>query len=185
MAWSVPGLQTWKGSWGYQWPRAFNWCSPGPRTQPGWILDISGKVLRFSKGQRGSWLVYHFMGHKHGRVLEVTSPSRAIALKLSQARSWISAVRFSLGTQAAESLWDREHRDTILKLFYILLVGIFLQVLWVSIVTLMISLKRRQKTLQRRELAESIEDAKIFASSRQLDHTQNIMMQPLDQVRYV
>ena len=48
----------------------------------------------------------------------------------------------------------------------------------------MILLKRRQKTLQRRELAESIEDAKIFASSRQLDHTQNIMMQPLDQVGY-
>merc|ERR1712051_213906 len=46
----------------------------------------------------------------------------------------------------------------------------------------MILLKRRQKTLQRRELAESIEDAKIFASSRQLDHTQNIMMQPLDQM---
>ena len=50
--------------------------------------------------------------------------------------------------------------------------------------TLMILLKRRQKALQRRELAESIEDAKIFASSRQLDPTQNIMMQPLDQVRY-
>ena len=49
--------------------------------------------------------------------------------------------------------------------------------------TLMILLKRRQKALQRRELAESIEDAKIFASSRQLDPTQNIMMKPLDQVR--
>ena len=47
----------------------------------------------------------------------------------------------------------------------------------------MILLKRRQKVLQRRELAESIEDAKIFASSRQLDPTQNIMMQPLDQVK--
>merc|ERR1712008_173538 len=55
-------------------------------------------------------------------------------------------------------------------------------VLWVSIITLMILLKKRQKTLQRRELAESIEDAKIFASSRQLDPTQNIMMQPLDQM---
>ena len=47
----------------------------------------------------------------------------------------------------------------------------------------MIILKRRQKQLQARELAESIEDAKIFASSRQLDPSQNIMMQPIsDQV---
>jgi len=92
-----------------------------------------------------------YRGYKHGRVHEATSDHEhlidvALALELSLAGSWISAV------------------------------------LWVSIVTLMISLKRRQKTLQRRELAESIEDAKIFASSRQLDHTQNIMMQPLDQM---
>jgi len=92
-----------------------------------------------------------YRGYKHGRVHEVTSDHEhlidvALALELSLAGSWISAV------------------------------------LWVSIVTLMILLKRRQKTLQRRELAESIEDAKIFASSRQLDHTQNIMMQPLDQM---
>ena len=32
------------------------------------------------------------------------------------------------------------------------------------------------------ELAESMEDARIFASSRQLDPSQNIMMKPLDQV---
>merc|ERR1712051_331343 len=92
-----------------------------------------------------------YRGYKHGRVHEVTSDHEhlidvALALELSLAGSWISAV------------------------------------LWVSIVTLMILLKRRQKTLRRRELAESIEDAKIFASSRQLDHTQNIMMQPLDQM---
>jgi len=92
-----------------------------------------------------------YRGYKHGRVHEVTSDHEhlidvALALELSLAGSWISAV------------------------------------LWVSIVTLMILLKRRQKTLQRRELAESIEDAKIFASSRQLDPTQNIMMQPLDQM---
>ena len=48
----------------------------------------------------------------------------------------------------------------------------------------MVLLKRRQKYLQKRELAESIEDAKIFASSRQLDPSQNIMMRPLDQVNY-
>merc|ERR1712008_495998 len=92
-----------------------------------------------------------YRGYKHGRVHEVTSDHEhlidvALALELSLAGSWISAV------------------------------------LWVSIITLMILLKKRQKTLQRRELAESIEDAKIFASSRQLDPTQNIMMQPLDQM---
>ena len=60
-----------------------------------------------------------------------SSYSVAIALKLSRARSWISAVRFSLGTQAGgRKVWGTEstgtqHRDTILKLFYILLVGIF------------------------------------------------------------
>ena len=43
----------------------------------------------------------------------------------------------------------------------------------------MILLRKRQKHLQARELAESIEDAKIFANSRQLDHTQNIMMKPI------
>merc|ERR1712008_449580 len=92
-----------------------------------------------------------YRGYKHGRVHEVTSDHEhlidvALALELSLAGSWISAV------------------------------------LWVLIFTLMILLKKRQKTLQRRELAESIEDAKIFASSRQLDPTQNIMMQPLDQM---
>ena len=71
-----------------------------------------------------------YRGYKHGRVHEATSDHEhlidvALALELSLAGSWISAVRFSLGTQAAESLGDREHRDTILKLFYILLVGIF------------------------------------------------------------
>ena len=46
----------------------------------------------------------------------------------------------------------------------------------------MVLLKKRQKTLQRRELAECIEDAQVFASSRQLDPSQNIMMKPLDQM---
>ena len=55
-------------------------------------------------------------------------------------------------------------------------------VLWITLTILMISLKRRQKFLQKRELAESIEDAAIFASARQLDPTQNIMMKPIDQV---
>ena len=56
------------------------------------------------------------------------------------------------------------------------------QALWVAITILMVLLKRRQKNLQQRELAESIEDARIFASSRQLDPTTNIMMKPIDQV---
>ncbi len=46
----------------------------------------------------------------------------------------------------------------------------------------MLLLRRRQKRLQKMELAESMEDARIFASSRQLDPSQNIMMKPLDQV---
>lgn len=78
---------------------------------------------------------------------------------------------------------DHEHLIDVALALELSLAGCWISaVLWVSIVTLMILLKRRQKTLQRRELAESIEDAKIFASSRQLDHTQNIMMQPLDQM---
>ena len=55
--------------------------------------------------------------------------------------------------------------------------------LWITVSILMVLLKKRQKYLQKRELAESIEDAAIFASSRQLDPTQNIMMNPIDQVR--
>merc|ERR1712029_993112 len=55
-------------------------------------------------------------------------------------------------------------------------------VLWITLTVLMIPLKRRQKFLQKRELAESIEDAAIFASARQLDPTQNIMMKPIDQM---
>ena len=57
--------------------------------------------------------------------------------------------------------------------------------MWFALTTLMILLKRRQKFLQKRELAESIEDAAIFASSRQLDPTQNIMMKPIDQVHKI
>lgn len=55
----------------------------------------------------------------------------------------------------------------------------FCSALWVTVTILMILLRRRQKHLQARELAESIEDAKIFASSRQLDPSQNIMMRPI------
>ena len=59
------------------------------------------------------------------------------------------------------------------------------QALWISVTILMFMLKRRQKQLQARELAESLEDAKIFASSRQLDPSQNIMMRPMsDQVSF-
>ena len=54
--------------------------------------------------------------------------------------------------------------------------------MWVVLTVLMVLLKRRSTALQKRELAESIEDARIFASSRQLDPTQNIMMKPIDQV---
>jgi hypothetical protein len=46
----------------------------------------------------------------------------------------------------------------------------------------MVLLKRRQSSLQKRELAESMEDARIFASAMQLDPSQNIMMKPIDQV---
>ena len=135
-----------------------------------------GRFQGFFSRFEGSWLVNHCWGYKHGRVLEATSDHEhlidvALALELSP------------GTTATTAHPGTTAQCTILELFYIFFVK--LQVLWVSIVTLMILLKRRQKSLQRRELAESIEDAKIFASSRQLDHTQNIMMQPLDQVRYV
>ena len=54
--------------------------------------------------------------------------------------------------------------------------------MWITLTLLMVLLKRRSTALQKRELAESIEDARIFASSRQLDPTQNIMMKPIDQV---
>ena len=41
-------------------------------------------------------------------------------------------------------------------------------ILWVVVLSLMIHLRRRAKSLQKRELAESIEDARIFASAQRV-----------------
>lgn len=76
---------------------------------------------------------------------------------------------------------DHDHLiDTALALELSLSSSWISAALWITITTLMILLKRRSVYLQKRELAESIEDAKIFANSRQLDPTQNIMMQPMN-----
>ena len=76
---------------------------------------------------------------------------------------------------------DRQKLGIFAQILYI----ISFQALWISVTILMFMLKRRQKQLQARELAESLEDAKIFASSRQLDPSQNIMMRPMsDQVSF-
>ena len=56
--------------------------------------------------------------------------------------------------------------------------------MWIAVTILLTTLLRRQTALQKREIAETIEDARIFASSRQLDPTQNIMMKPIDQVSH-
>ena len=42
------------------------------------------------------------------------------------------------------------------------------QALWIAIMSLLIHLRKRAKSEQKRELAESLEDARIFASSRQI-----------------
>ena len=42
------------------------------------------------------------------------------------------------------------------------------QVIWIAIMSLLIHLRRKTKKAEKRELAESLEDARIFASSRHI-----------------
>ena len=41
-----------------------------------------------------------------------------------------------------------------------------IQVIWIAITSILIHLRRKAKKAEKRELAESLEDARIFASSR-------------------
>ena len=60
-----------------------------------------------------------------------------------------------------------------------------LQLLWVILLSMMIYLRLIQKRRQNRELAESMEDARIFAASREVMDPHNMMMKPIDQVSVV
>ena len=68
------------------------------------------------------------------------------------------------------------------------LISLFpLQLLWIILLSMMIYLRLIQKRRQNRELAESMEDARIFAASREVmdPHNMQMQMRPIDQVSVV